>query len=99
MAKIVLTSGGKQRYYVSKWVKVEISGMGFRGVSSCNVDAKGRFAMPTKYRESLTKTGCNKCVMTIDTEDDCLLLYLFICCLFVDFIIINILLFGKYKSN
>ena len=49
--------------------------MGFRGVSSCNVDAKGRFAMPTKYRESLTKTGCNKCVMTIDTEDDCLLLY------------------------
>lgn len=49
--------------------------MGFRGVSNCNVDAKGRFAMPTKYRESFTDTAEGRCVITIDTEDDCLLLY------------------------
>lgn len=49
--------------------------MSFRGVSGCNIDAKGRFAIPTKYRETLTDSGCGRCVMTIDTEDDCLLLY------------------------
>jgi len=49
--------------------------MSFRGVSNCNVDAKGRFAMPTKYRETFTDTADGKCVITIDTEDDCLLLY------------------------
>ena len=49
--------------------------MSFRGVSACNVDAKGRFAMPTKYRESFHETSSSKCVITIDTEDDCLLLY------------------------
>lgn len=49
--------------------------MGFRGVSVCNVDAKGRFSVPTKYRDGLTDSGANLCVMTIDTEDECLLLY------------------------
>ena len=52
-----------------------VSGVSFRGVSACNVDAKGRFAMPTKYRESFQETSSSKCVITIDTEDDCLLLY------------------------
>ena len=49
--------------------------MSFRGVNACNVDTKGRFAMPTKYRETFQETAANKCVITIDTEDDCLLLY------------------------
>lgn len=49
--------------------------MYFRGVSVCNVDAKGRFAIPTKYRDILEKIAKSKCVMTIDTDDDCLLLY------------------------
>lgn len=49
--------------------------MSFRGVSACNVDAKGRFAMPTKYRETFAESASGKCVITIDTEDDCLLLY------------------------
>ena len=49
--------------------------MSFRGVSVCNVDTKGRFAMPTKYRDAFVDAAANKCVMTIDTEDDCLLLY------------------------
>lgn len=49
--------------------------MSFRGVSNCNVDAKGRFALPTRYRETFADMADNKCVITIDTEDDCLLLY------------------------
>ena len=49
--------------------------MSFRGVNNCNIDAKGRFAIPTKYREHLTDTADRKCVITIDTEDNCLLLY------------------------
>ena len=52
-----------------------ISGMSFRGVNSCNVDVKGRFAIPTKYRETFAEIADSKCVITIDTEDDCLLLY------------------------
>lgn len=47
----------------------------FRGVSLCNVDAKGRFAVPTKYRAVLQDMSMSKCVVTIDTDDDCLLLY------------------------
>ncbi|MEC8461270.1 MAG: division/cell wall cluster transcriptional repressor MraZ [Pseudomonadota bacterium] len=47
----------------------------FRGVSACNVDAKGRFAMPTKYRAMIQDSIKNPCVITIDTDDDCLLLY------------------------
>ena len=54
---------------------MEICGVSFRGVNSCNIDAKGRFAIPTKYREHLADTADRKCVITIDTEDNCLLLY------------------------
>ncbi|HJN38325.1 MAG TPA: division/cell wall cluster transcriptional repressor MraZ [Gammaproteobacteria bacterium] len=46
----------------------------YRGISSVNLDTKGRFAVPTKYRDSLTKTGATL-VVTIDTEEHCLLLY------------------------
>ena len=49
--------------------------MAFRGVSACNIDAKGRFAVPTKYREVLNNMAKNTCVVTIDTDDPCLLLY------------------------
>ena len=47
----------------------------FRGASVCHVDAKGRFAMPTKYRDFFSLGDLKTCVITIDTEDDCLLLY------------------------
>jgi MraZ protein len=46
----------------------------YRGISSVNLDAKGRFAVPTKYRDSLGKAG-GTLVVTIDTEEHCLLLY------------------------
>ena len=46
----------------------------FRGVSTLNLDAKGRLAIPTKYREQLV-THCNgQMVVTVD-RDHCLLLY------------------------
>lgn len=47
----------------------------FQGVNSINLDAKGRLAIPTKYRELLV-THCNgEMVVTIDTEERCLLIY------------------------
>lgn len=46
----------------------------FRGVNALNLDAKGRMAMPTKYRERL-KLHCNgQLVITVD-RDHCLLIY------------------------
>lgn len=46
----------------------------FRGVNALNLDAKGRMAMPTKYRERL-KVQCNgQLVITVD-RDHCLLIY------------------------
>ena len=43
----------------------------FRGINSITLDAKGRVAMPSRYRELLQTS----LVVTIDTEDKCLLLY------------------------
>lgn len=47
----------------------------FRGISVVNVEAKGRFAMPIRYREQLDGETQSQLVMTIDTEERCLLLY------------------------
>lgn len=47
----------------------------FRGITAINIDAKGRLAIPTKYREGLMLSDDGKLVMTIDTESTCLLLY------------------------
>lgn len=44
----------------------------FRGINSINIDVKGRLNIPTRYREAL---GQDKIVVTIDTEETCLLLY------------------------
>lgn len=47
----------------------------FRGVNSVNLDAKGRMAIPARYRDKIT-AHCGGClVATIDTEARCLLLY------------------------
>jgi MraZ protein len=45
----------------------------FRGINAITVDPKGRFAMPTRYRESFDLD--KNLVITIDTEETCLLLY------------------------
>lgn len=43
----------------------------FRGINAINLDSKGRFAIPARYREGLGEDV----VVTIDTEEACLLLY------------------------
>ena len=47
----------------------------FRGVSSINMDGKGRMAFPTRYRERLMEQFDGSLVITIDTEERCLLIY------------------------
>jgi MraZ protein len=46
----------------------------FRGVSTINLDAKGRFAIPTKYRDRLVDLCASQLVITVD-KDRCLLIY------------------------
>ncbi|EKD45845.1 MAG: Protein mraZ [uncultured bacterium] len=47
----------------------------FRGVNGVNVDAKGRIVMPTRYRDRLLSENRGFVVLTIDTEERCLLVY------------------------
>tara|TARA_R110002126_G_scaffold273866_1_gene418544 strand:+ start:67038 stop:67481 length:444 start_codon:yes stop_codon:yes gene_type:complete len=43
----------------------------FRGINAINLDSKGRLAIPARYRDGLGE----QVVVTIDTEEACLLLY------------------------
>ena len=47
----------------------------FRGINEIVLDTKGRLAVPTRYRNLLQEENHSKLVITIDTEDKCLLLY------------------------
>ncbi|MBI3562688.1 MAG: division/cell wall cluster transcriptional repressor MraZ [Gammaproteobacteria bacterium] len=47
----------------------------FRGVNILSLDAKGRMAMPSKYRERLQTMGNGQLVVTLDMSDPCLLIY------------------------
>lgn len=47
----------------------------FRGINIVNLDTKGRMAVPAKYRLRLQEDANNQLVITIDTEEACLLLY------------------------
>jgi MraZ protein len=47
----------------------------FRGLNLINLDPKGRFAMPARYREILQELCGGKLIATIDTEQKCLLIY------------------------
>ena len=47
----------------------------FRGINSITLDVKGRMAMPSRYRDLLLQNHKARMVVTIDTEDTCLLLY------------------------
>ena len=47
----------------------------FRGVSNINIDAKGRIAIPGRYREFVSQHCKGAMVVTIDTEEQCLLIY------------------------
>jgi MraZ protein len=54
-----------------KWGKSDM----FRGIHSVNVDDKGRIAIPARYRQRLLDEAQHRVVLTIDTEEACLLLY------------------------
>lgn len=47
----------------------------FRGINAINVDGKGRLAIPTRYRDARGMEDGASLVVTIDTEETCLLLY------------------------
>ena len=47
----------------------------FRGSSAINLDAKGRLAMPSRYREELIERCQGQLVITIDLIDPCLCIY------------------------
>lgn len=47
----------------------------FRGINAITIDGKGRLAVPTRYRDALGEQEKTSMVVTIDTEETCLLLY------------------------
>jgi MraZ protein len=47
----------------------------FRGVSNLSLDAKGRIVLPARYRDPLSEICQNELIITIDTEQPCLLIY------------------------
>ena len=47
----------------------------FRGANSINLDAKGRIAIPAKYRDRLRESCDGQIVVTIDLEQPCLTLF------------------------
>lgn len=54
----------------SEWEKVV-----FRGINLVQLDAKGRVAIPSRHRTQLNDATDNRFVVTIDTQEPCLLLY------------------------
>ena len=55
-------------------LKWEISPV-FRGINAVNIDAKGRIAIPARCRSKLEQEAHGQLVVTVDTEERCLLLY------------------------
>ena len=47
----------------------------FRGINSLTLDEKGRLAIPVRYREEINSKAQGQLILTIDTEQPCLLLY------------------------
>ncbi len=47
----------------------------FRGSNNINLDAKGRMAVPARYRDLLQERYAGRLVATIDIQQKCLLLY------------------------
>lgn len=47
----------------------------FRGVSELSLDNKGRIAIPARHRDQLLEQSQGHCIITIDTDEPCLLIY------------------------
>lgn len=58
--------------FVILWRKMENL---FKGIHNLSLDSKGRLGIPTSYREHIKNLLKGSMVITIDTEDKCLLLY------------------------
>ena len=58
--------------YVKLW---ELMVNMFKGIHNINLDSKGRLTIPTKYRNTIDDQSDGKFVVTIDSEEKCLLLY------------------------
>jgi MraZ protein len=73
-----LTRSGARHYSVTTWGEVGGDGpvglVMFRGATKVTLDAKGRMAIPSRYRERLLTVAAGRLVATVD-RDYCLLLY------------------------
>ncbi len=58
--------------FVKLW---EIMVKMFKGIHNINLDGKGRLTIPTKYRNTIADQSNGSMVVTMDTEEKCLLLY------------------------
>ncbi|MEN0108585.1 division/cell wall cluster transcriptional repressor MraZ [Pseudomonas turukhanskensis] len=47
----------------------------FRGANAINLDAKGRLAMPSRYRDEIVSRSAGQLIVTIDAIDPCLCVY------------------------
>lgn len=47
----------------------------FRGISNLSLDAKGRLAMPTRYREPLAVQCAGEVIVTVSADAPCLAIY------------------------
>ena len=47
----------------------------FRGITALNLDAKGRLAIPARYREALLQQCDGQLVITINQDERCLWMY------------------------
>lgn len=47
----------------------------FRGATNINLDAKGRLAIPTRYRDGLARACEGKLVLTLSPREQCLWMY------------------------
>jgi MraZ protein len=47
----------------------------FRGANKVTLDAKGRLAVPTRYRERILERSNGRLIATVDRSDPCLLIY------------------------
>tara|TARA_Y100000590_G_C15340546_1_gene871281 strand:- start:135 stop:593 length:459 start_codon:yes stop_codon:yes gene_type:complete len=47
----------------------------FRGISNASIDKKGRLGLPQRFREIYRSNSAGNLVVTIDTQDRCLLIY------------------------
>lgn len=47
----------------------------FRGITALNLDAKGRLAIPARYREALNQQCDGQLVITINQDEKCLWMY------------------------